>query len=201
MQSRHVWPTQIGGFLVAVGFLTGISKLNIAKTPLFLIFHLLVLFYGAITRLYLTWVHAHCVSASVAFLPAAICEREGAGNFVWIYVVCVLFIGFPLTYLHLCLGQYSGCNPTQVFGKLCPAFRGIGWCWLTLMVPMMIISNMNAAWSLYYMYVSGRALISGQPLFSTAQRALMRHGTIPVMVRKENRSFTRGVTEAPDYFQ
>ncbi|CAD5222168.1 unnamed protein product [Bursaphelenchus xylophilus] len=122
MQHRQVWPTQIGGFLVSVGFLTGI--------------------------------------ANMALFPSAICERGQAGAFILAYVICVFLVGFPLTYLHLCLGQYSGCNPTKVFGKLCPAFKGIGWCWLILTIPMMIITNMNTAWSLYYMYIAGKSLVT-----------------------------------------
>uniref|UniRef100_A0AC35F8X2 Uncharacterized protein n=1 Tax=Panagrolaimus sp. PS1159 TaxID=55785 RepID=A0AC35F8X2_9BILA len=82
---RSVWPTQVGGFLVSIGFLTGL--------------------------------------ANMAFFPSAICAQGQAGNFIVVYFICIVVIGFPLTYLHLCLGQYSGCNPNNVFGKLCPAFK------------------------------------------------------------------------------
>ena len=109
-------------------------------------------------------IHFTILSANMAFFPSAICAQGHAGNFIAVYIVCIIVIGFPLTYLHLCLGQYSGCNPTSVFGKLCPAFKGIGWSWLLLMIPMMIISNMNTAWSIYYMYVSGSAIVTNTPL-------------------------------------
>ncbi|KAI6239058.1 hypothetical protein M3Y99_00608400 [Aphelenchoides fujianensis] len=134
---RQVWPTQIGGFLVSIGFVTGL--------------------------------------ANMAFFPSAICTNGQAGNFVAVYCICVVLLGFPLTYLHLCLGQYSGCNPTSAFGKLCPAFKGIGWSWLILTVPMMIISNMNTAWSLYYMYLSGRSLVMNTDLPWSYQETFRFH--------------------------
>ena len=64
----------------------------------------------------------------MAFFPSAICAQGLAGNFIAVYLICVIFVGFPITYLHLSLGQYSGYNPTEVFGKLCPAFKGIFNC-------------------------------------------------------------------------
>ncbi|KAI6235129.1 hypothetical protein M3Y95_00018400 [Aphelenchoides besseyi] len=134
---RQVWPTQVGGFLVSIGFVTGL--------------------------------------ANMAFFPSAICTQGQAGNFVAVYCICVVLIGFPLTYLHLCLGQYSGCNPTTAFGKLCPAFKGIGWCWLLLTIPMMIISNMNTAWSLYYMFLSGRSLFTNTDLPWSFQENIRFH--------------------------
>jgi SNF family Na+-dependent transporter len=87
-----------------------------------------------------------------------------SGNFITVYLICVIFIGFPITYLHLCLGQYSGCNPIDLFSKLCPAFKGIGWSWLILTVPMLIISNMNSTWALYYTHIAGQSIITGAPL-------------------------------------
>uniref|UniRef100_A0A914VEI7 Uncharacterized protein n=1 Tax=Plectus sambesii TaxID=2011161 RepID=A0A914VEI7_9BILA len=125
-RQRSVWPTQVGGFLVCVGFMVGV--------------------------------------ANMAFFPSAICSEGDAGNFVLVYLICIIFIGFPVTYLHLCLGQYSGCNPTGVFGKLCPLLKGIGWSWLLIMIPLLLFSNINTTWSIYYLYISADALIHSKPV-------------------------------------
>ncbi|KAI6177135.1 hypothetical protein M3Y97_00874000 [Aphelenchoides bicaudatus] len=102
--------------------------------------------------------------ANMAFFPSAICAQGHAGNFLAVYLICVVLIGFPITYLHLALGQFSGYNPTEVFAKLCPAFRGIGWSWLVLTIPVLIISNINSTWALYYSFESFKAFITETPL-------------------------------------
>lgn len=86
------------------------------------------------------------ILANMAFFPSALCQQGMAGNFIAVYLICVLLIQLPVAYLHLSLGQYSGCNPMGVFSRLCPAFCGIGFCCLLLTVPMLIISNMNSTW-------------------------------------------------------
>ncbi|KAI6201709.1 BPTI/Kunitz inhibitor domain-containing protein [Aphelenchoides besseyi] len=52
---------------------------------------------------------------------------------------------------------------------------GIGWCWLLLTIPMMIISNMNTAWSLYYMFLSGRSLFTNTDLPWSFQENIRFH--------------------------
>jgi SNF family Na+-dependent transporter len=116
----------------------------------------------------------------MAFFPSAVCAHGQTGNFVAVYFICMLMVGFPLAYLHLSLGQFSGCNPINVFEKLCPAFKGIGWSWLLLTAPLLIISNMNAVWSLYYMFLSGKALVTDTPLPWAHQHRYTLEHTEPV---------------------
>ncbi|VDN24330.1 unnamed protein product [Cylicostephanus goldi] len=54
--------------------------------------------------------------------PGKICEY-GAIFFVP-YFFCLVFIGFPMLYLHLCIGQYAGQTADVAFRRLMPVSCG-----------------------------------------------------------------------------
>lgn len=72
-----------------------------------------------------------CISMSIGFgniwrFPFVALEN-GGGAFLIPYLIVLLFIGRPMYYLELILGQFSSCGPSQ-FWEMLPAFKGKDKC-------------------------------------------------------------------------
>lgn len=50
--------------------------------------------------------------------------RNGGGAFLIPYLLAAIFIGLPVFFAELIIGQYSGLGPTKAFAYLAPFFRG-----------------------------------------------------------------------------
>ena len=77
--------------------------------------------------------------------------RHGGGAFLVPYLAMLFGIGLPLFFMELSLGQYAGQGPTKIFGKIAPAFKGLGFAMLLVAFLVSIYYNMIIAWSLYYL--------------------------------------------------
>ena len=65
----------------------------------------------------------------------------------------MLFIsGLPLFFLELSLGQYAGKGPLKLFGRIAPAFKGLGYGMIMISFLVVIYYNMIIAWTLYYTF-------------------------------------------------
>ena len=73
------------------------------------------------------------------------------GAFVLVYTIMTVFIGLPLVFMELSLGQYTGHGPIQVFGRLAPALRTLGWAMVAVTTITAIYYNVILAWSLFYL--------------------------------------------------
>jgi len=78
--------------------------------------------------------------------------ENGGGSFLVPYTIMLFFAGLPLFFMELCLGQYSGQGPTRVFGRLAPAFKGLGYAMLGATAFVSIYYNVIMAWTLFYMF-------------------------------------------------
>ena len=78
--------------------------------------------------------------------------ENGGGSFLIPYALMLLFAGLPLFFMELCLGQYAGQGPTRVFGRMAPAFKGLGFAMLATMSYINIYYNVILAWTLFYMF-------------------------------------------------
>lgn len=53
-----------------------------------------------------------------------LCFRNGGGAFLIPFLIMVLFVGMPLFFAELVIGQYSGLGPIKAFSFLTPLFKG-----------------------------------------------------------------------------
>lgn len=66
----------------------------------------------------------------------------------------LIFIGLPLFYLELYIGQYTGVGPLQAFSNIAPFFSGLGYCTLVVISIISIYYMIIVAWTLFYTIVS-----------------------------------------------
>jgi len=83
-----------------------------------------------------------------------ICYKNGGGVFLIPYVIMLTLTALPLFYMELALGQFSQLGPTKVFGKLVPAFRGLGYGMLCVTMWVALYYNLLIAWSFFYTFAS-----------------------------------------------
>lgn len=77
-----------------------------------------------------------------------------SGAFLIPFFLMLLFIGLPIFYLELYIGQYTGLGPIQAFTSIAPAFTGVGYCTLVVISLISIYYMIIVAWTLFYTIVS-----------------------------------------------
>ncbi|XP_060075942.1 sodium- and chloride-dependent GABA transporter 1-like [Ylistrum balloti] len=82
-----------------------------------------------------------------------VCMKNGGGAFLIPYVLAVLFMGIPLYFLELSLGQFTGKSFKDVW-SYCPVVQGIGIGFQMTLVFFTCFYVMLFAWTLYYLYYS-----------------------------------------------
>ncbi|XP_069113076.1 sodium- and chloride-dependent glycine transporter 2-like [Argopecten irradians] len=82
-----------------------------------------------------------------------LCMRNGGGAFLIPFFFFVAVCGFPLYFMELCLGQFSGKSPLVVW-CICPLFKGLGVCMVILSFIVTWYYNLVVAWVLCYLYYS-----------------------------------------------
>ncbi|KAG7308273.1 hypothetical protein JYU34_006958 [Plutella xylostella] len=83
-----------------------------------------------------------------------LCYRNGGGAFLIPFFLMLVFIGLPLFYLELYIGQYTGLGPLQAFAAIAPAFSGLGYCTVVIICYVCIYFMVIVAWNLFYTIVS-----------------------------------------------
>lgn len=86
-----------------------------------------------------------------------ICYNNGGGAFLVPYLLMLIFLGLPLFYMELALGQYQKCGAISVWNRICPVFSGVGYgiCLVSTFVGMYY--NTIIAWGVFYMFASFRS--------------------------------------------
>ena len=78
--------------------------------------------------------------------------KNGGGSFLIPYCIMLFFVGLPLFFMELVLGQYSRQGPTRVFGRIAPIFKGLGLAMIGATFFVGIYYNMIIGWTLFYMF-------------------------------------------------
>ena len=82
------------------------------------------------------------------------CYKNGGGVFLIPYLLMLALAALPMFYMELALGQFSQLGPNKVFGKLAPAFRGLGYGMLCVTMWVAIYYNVLIAWAFFYTFAS-----------------------------------------------
>ncbi|KAL3107534.1 hypothetical protein niasHT_014251 [Heterodera trifolii] len=77
---------------------------------------------------------------------------EFGGIFFIPHLFFMVIFGFPLVYMHLTIGQYSGLSASAAFYKMMPIASGIGWALVLLALPVSIYYIFYVAWGFYYLW-------------------------------------------------
>ncbi|KAG5680363.1 hypothetical protein PVAND_009872 [Polypedilum vanderplanki] len=80
--------------------------------------------------------------------------RNGGGAFLIPYLLAACFIGLPIFFAELIVGQYSALGPIKAFAFLAPFFKGLGYCTLLVITFIEIYYFVIIAWVLFYFYTS-----------------------------------------------
>ncbi|CAG9805043.1 unnamed protein product [Chironomus riparius] len=80
--------------------------------------------------------------------------RNGGGAFLIPYLLAAIFIGLPVFFAELIIGQYSGLGPTKAFAYLAPFFRGIGYSSIVVNSLLLTYYFVVLAWIFYYFFNS-----------------------------------------------
>uniref|UniRef100_A0A915E483 Uncharacterized protein n=1 Tax=Ditylenchus dipsaci TaxID=166011 RepID=A0A915E483_9BILA len=86
--------------------------------------------------------------------------ERGVGAFLIPYFTCSFFIGFPMLYMELSLGQFCRVGPAVVvYGRVRPFLQGIGWIMVNMALIVSLYYNMIVGWTIIYLYkiVTGQA--------------------------------------------
>uniref|UniRef100_A0A0K0D2C3 Transporter n=2 Tax=Angiostrongylus TaxID=6312 RepID=A0A0K0D2C3_ANGCA len=83
-----------------------------------------------------------------------LCFKNGGGAFLIPYSLMVLLAGIPLFYMELSLGQYYRKGAITTWGRICPLFKGIGYCVIMIAFYTDFFYNVVIAWGLHYLYAS-----------------------------------------------
>ncbi|XP_076469830.1 sodium- and chloride-dependent GABA transporter 1-like [Babylonia areolata] len=86
------------------------------------------------------------------------CNRNGGGAFLFPFILCLAFMGFPLFFLESALGQFTGRSPLHVW-SVCPLVKGMGIAMSILSVMFVWYFNTIMSWALYYMVSSFQSVL------------------------------------------
>ena len=80
-----------------------------------------------------------------------IAYKYGGGTFLIPYFTMLLFVGFPIYFLELVLGQYTSSGPIKLFSNIAPIFKGIGFMMVAVSAVIAVYYNLIMGWSIYYL--------------------------------------------------
>uniref|UniRef100_A0A915N5R4 Transporter n=1 Tax=Meloidogyne javanica TaxID=6303 RepID=A0A915N5R4_MELJA len=83
-----------------------------------------------------------------------LCFKNGGGAFLIPYTMMVLLAGIPLFYMELALGQYHRKGAITTWGRICPLFKGIGYCVIMTAFYTDFFYNVIIAFALHYFFSS-----------------------------------------------
>ncbi|XP_070552973.1 sodium- and chloride-dependent glycine transporter 1-like [Ptychodera flava] len=82
-----------------------------------------------------------------------ICFKNGGATFLVPYVLMFFFVGVPIFFLELFLGQFSSLGCITIW-KFAPLFKGLGIAMLIVSSLLTIYYNVVLCWALFYLFAS-----------------------------------------------
>ncbi|XP_052794336.1 sodium-dependent proline transporter-like isoform X2 [Mya arenaria] len=82
-----------------------------------------------------------------------LCYKNGGGAFFIPYAIMLFFVGLPIFFMELSLGQFTSSGPLTCW-KYAPLFQGVGLGMVAVSAMVAIYYNMIIGWSLYYLFAS-----------------------------------------------
>lgn len=79
--------------------------------------------------------------------------KNGGAVFFIPYVIMLVFVGIPIMFLELSLGQFTSNGPLTCW-EMAPFFKGIGVAMVIVSALVGIYYNMIIAWALFYLFAS-----------------------------------------------
>ncbi|XP_070552974.1 sodium- and chloride-dependent glycine transporter 2-like [Ptychodera flava] len=86
-----------------------------------------------------------------------LCYANGGGAFLIPYIIMTVFVGFPIFFVELTMGQFSSQGCITVW-RFSPLFKGLGYCMVILSSMIAIFYNVIVSWCLLYFFASFSAL-------------------------------------------
>nr|AXS78275.1 Sodium-dependent dopamine transporter [Anisakis simplex] len=83
-----------------------------------------------------------------------LCFKNGGGVFLIPYTIMVFVAGIPLFFMELSLGQYYKKGAITTWGRICPLFKGIGYCVILIAFYTDFFYNVIIAWALHFFFAS-----------------------------------------------
>ncbi|XP_060600072.1 sodium-dependent serotonin transporter-like, partial [Ruditapes philippinarum] len=80
-----------------------------------------------------------------------------SGAFLIPYFIMLVFLGLPLFYMELALGQFHRSGAILIWKQLCPVFTGVGFAICLVATYVGMYYNTIIAWALYYLIASFRS--------------------------------------------
>eukprot|EP00111_Clytia_hemisphaerica_P005902 TCONS_00017112-protein len=84
-------------------------------------------------------------------------QKNGGGAFLIPYILSLAFMGIPVFYMELAIGQRLRRGPLHVWNKLSPYLAGVGLSSVVVSFLVGCYYNMIVAWCFYYLFISFQA--------------------------------------------
>ncbi|XP_027776146.2 orphan sodium- and chloride-dependent neurotransmitter transporter NTT5-like [Marmota flaviventris] len=80
-----------------------------------------------------------------------LCQQNGGGSFILMYLLMLLFFGIPLLYMEVIIGRWLRVDIIQVWKQLVPWLGGVGYTSILVCMLMSLYNSAVLSWSLYYL--------------------------------------------------
>ncbi|KAI0231668.1 Sodium-dependent proline transporter [Lamellibrachia satsuma] len=82
-----------------------------------------------------------------------LCYKNGGAVFFIPYVIMLAFVGIPIFFMELSLGQFTSNSALTCWG-MATVFKGIGFAMVTVSSLVAIYYNIIIAWAIFYFFAS-----------------------------------------------
>jgi len=81
-----------------------------------------------------------------------VCFENGGASFLIPYVIMLVVVGLPAMLVELSVGQYARVGANKVFGRMVPAFKGLGYGMLLVRFYVNVYYVIVCAWAFFYLF-------------------------------------------------